>query len=363
MQTRKQRLQNRLDDRRGRALQQVTERAVHVVSAFAVAVDPGRAARHSEGAACEIAEHIPQPGDAVRHPARCAAAQPLCAEEALAGGKAMVRLAVNVALVGDVVPGQRLQPGQRVGHRHCGVVAPGKHKAGAGVFVHAQGGVRRTGQVGFHRGLVNDRIAQNGRVGALASHGRGAGGQVPARRKADDRQLVRVEGPVPGMAADQRGGGLVILKRVRPGGLYTGGVAQHKSLEPGLQVGKRHRVGFTVRAHLVAAARQHEHGRAAGQWGKFAAYRLQIGRQHRAMAGWELLFENLHIGSSVSFTVSQNRRQPGCRRFCGKDLGTGLFGMVYAWASPSALAAVLAAASARRASTTLLISGIRLSRS
>ena len=50
--------------------------------------------------------------------------------------------------------------------------------------------------------------------------GRGAGGQVPAPpEKADDRQLVRVQGPVVGMAADsQRGGGLVILKRVGPGG-------------------------------------------------------------------------------------------------------------------------------------------------
>ena len=174
---------------------------------------------------------------------------------------------------------QRVDQMDAVFHRHKIVRAGGKDKAGAGGGVHRRDHVRRTGQIVFGARAVDHWVAEDRRVGAFPAHGRGAGGQMPARGKADDRDAVACHMPLLRVGADHAHGLLIVAKRIGPPGILIERIAQDKGVIARLQIGVGDRLRLPVRAEMVAAAGDDQHGGALGERAELAAHGLEIACQ------------------------------------------------------------------------------------
>ena len=208
----------------------------------------GAADRRLLSVGAEDAEQIPQPGDAVLHPV----AGPVRDHHAaalqgrIACGIAVGAVAVDVAFKARLIPVEGLQHIQGILDGNHAVGTRGEEEAGAGLLIDHLGNAGDV-DADLQRGLApEDRIAEDGGVGAVLGHDRRRAGQVPAGGKADDGDLVRYHMPFLRPRADHGHGLLVILQGPRPAEMLPCGIAQNEGLKARLQIGHGHRLGLAV---------------------------------------------------------------------------------------------------------------------
>ena len=224
----------------------------------------------------EVAEEVPQEGDAVCHPVFAPAGenglQPL--DGGIAGGKTVGAVGIDVTLEAGLEAVQGVHHIQGILDGHHTVGPGGEKEAGAGVLVHRldDGGLVLPQFVGGV--LPQHGIAQDGsRRAALCQRGRGAG-QMAAGGKADDGDLVTQHMPFFRVCVNERHSLLIVLQRPGPHRVRPHGVAQDEGVIARAQVGGRHGVSLPVGAEHVAAAGDHQHGGTVGNAAKLPAHAL-----------------------------------------------------------------------------------------
>ena len=190
---------------------------------------------------------------------------------------------------------------------------PDEHRRGAGRDLVLQrerllrrgvlpGQLHKAAPVGVLPGR-DDRVTQDHRIRAgrvrqarHRQHGPGKG-QMPARRKAAHRDLIRLHMPCGGVLPHEADG-----RRQLPQGqtvrcIVPHGVAQHCGVVARRRKLQGHRVALPGADMVVAAARHHQHQRPLLHGGHGVQRRPQGNRQHASACKFQLYL--LHPSSSL----------------------------------------------------------------
>lgn len=125
----------------------------------------------------------------------------------------------------------------RILHRYDIVIPCREQEDGASLLIHMVDR-RRHARLAHVRDLLRQRrITKYGRIGAVPSHGGGAGSQMAACREADHRDLLGMDVPFLRLVPDQFHGLLVIFERIGPCLMLARGIAEDERLIPRFQIG------------------------------------------------------------------------------------------------------------------------------